>query len=136
MIWYFLNTRWQKKSIKSEEKCKRSKLSWSWSAVTGYYWRPIVLGSCFSKSGGGKPGLFLFLSMSQNNDKFDFKWKKHRWCDWDSNLGPQDGRRRRIQQTMAGPIIWTLRCRKLFKPSKYLAFYYLSCKFSFECKIK
>ena len=90
----------------------------------------------FKIGGGGKPGLFLFLSMSQNNDKFDFKWKKHRWCDWDSNLGPQDGRRRRIQQTMAGPIIWTLRCRKLFKPSKYLAFYYLSCKFSFECKIK
>ena len=23
--------------------------------------------------GGGQPGLFLFLSMSQNNDKFDFK---------------------------------------------------------------
>ena len=27
--------------------------------------------------------------------------KKHRWYAWDSNLGPQDGRRRRIHGAMA-----------------------------------
>ena len=28
-------------------------------------------------------------------------WKKHRWCAWDSNLGPQNGRRRQNHWAMA-----------------------------------
>ena len=39
----------------------------------------------------------LFSSFPQHNDKhstkFDFNWTKHKWCTWDSNPGPQIGRR-------------------------------------------
>ena len=41
-----------------------------------------------------------FASFSLNDDKysskFDFKWKKQRWCAWASNPGPLDGRHRQI----------------------------------------
>ena len=30
-----------------------------------------------------------------------FLKKKHRWCAWDTNPGPQDGRRRRNHGAMA-----------------------------------
>ena len=38
--------------------------------------------------------LFLFFSNSNNNFN-NTNWKKCRWCAWDLNPGPQDGRRRR-----------------------------------------
>ena len=41
----------------------------------------------------------LFSFFSRYN--FNTNWKKHRWCAWDSNLRPQDGRRRRNHGTMA-----------------------------------
>ena len=48
------------------------------------------------KNNWPKPASFcLFPSCSQYNDKY-FIIKKHRWCAWDSNQGPQDGRRRQI----------------------------------------
>ena len=31
-------------------------------------------------------------------------WKKHTLCAWDSNLGPQDGRRRRNHESMAAVL--------------------------------
>ena len=31
--------------------------------------------------------------------------KKHRWCPWDSNLGPQDGRRRQNHGAMQPPTV-------------------------------
>ena len=37
-----------------------------------------------------KPGLFLFISFfspDKYSTNFDYKWKKHRWCAWDSNPG-------------------------------------------------
>ena len=46
------------------------------------------------------PGLFcLFSFFSRYN--FNTNWKKRRWCAWDSNPGPQDGRRRRNHGAMA-----------------------------------
>ena len=41
----------------------------------------------------------LFLFFSHYN--FNTIWKKHRWCAWDSNPGPQDGWRRRNHRAMA-----------------------------------
>ena len=38
------------------------------------------------------PGLFLFIFVLFWL-QFQFKLKKARWCAWDSNPGPQDGRR-------------------------------------------
>ena len=47
------------------------------------------------------PGLYwLFPSFSRY--KFNnTNWKKRRWCAWDSNPGPQDGRLRRNHGAMA-----------------------------------
>ena len=36
--------------------------------------------------------LFSFFSYSNNNFN-NINWRKHRWCAWVSNPGPQDGRR-------------------------------------------
>ena len=44
--------------------------------------------------------LCLFLLFSRYNFN-NTNWKKHRWCAWDSNLGPQDGRRRQNHGAMA-----------------------------------
>ena len=49
-----------------------------------------------------------FLKMSQSRPLFvrfllqfqSYKLKKYRWCAWDSNLEPQDGRRRRNHGAM------------------------------------
>ena len=42
---------------------------------------------------------FIFYSCHNSN----IKWEKRRWWAWDSNLGQQDGRRRRILWAMAAP---------------------------------
>ena len=46
------------------------------------------------------PGLFLFIFVLFLL-QFQYKLKKHRWCAWDSNPGPQDGRRRQNHGAMA-----------------------------------
>ena len=56
----------------------------------------------------GQTGLFcLFLSFSQNNDKYSTIWKKCRWCAWDLNPGTQDGRHRQIHWAMAASFLWS-----------------------------
>ena len=53
----------------------------------------------FFKKIGPIPASFcLFSSFSHYNFN---NWKKHRWCAWDSNLGPHDCRRRRNHGAMA-----------------------------------
>ena len=42
--------------------------------------------------------LFSFFSLATISTQIE---KKHRWCAWDSNPGPQDGRRRRNHGAMA-----------------------------------
>ena len=110
MIWYFLNTRWQKKSIKSEEKCKRSKLSWSWSAVTGYYWRPIVLGSCFSKSGGGaSPAFFYFCPCLKTMTNLTLNGRSIDGVigirTWDRRMAGEDESSKLWRAPLSGPCV-------------------------------
>ena len=55
---------------------------------------------------GPNPASFcLFSTFSQHNDKYNtkFDYKKHRWCAWESNPGPQDGRHRWIHWAIAVP---------------------------------
>ena len=53
----------------------------------------------FFKQNGPFPASFcLFLFFSRHN--FNTNWKKHRWCAWDSNLGPKDGGRRQNHGAM------------------------------------
>ena len=57
----------------------------------------------FSLKSGPIPASFcLFSFFSCYN--FNTNWKKHRWCAWDSNPGPQDGRRRRNHRAMAATL--------------------------------
>ena len=52
------------------------------------------------------PGLFLLIFVLYTLQfKFKMMKAKHRCCDWDSNLGPHDGMRRRIQWAM-GAAQW------------------------------
>ena len=53
------------------------------------------------------PGLFLF-NFVLFSLQFQYKLKKHRWCAWNSNLGPQDGRHRQNQGAMAATLAYSL----------------------------
>ena len=56
----------------------------------------------FFYMGHSRPLFCLFSLFSRNN--FNTNWKKLRWCAWDSNPGPQDGRRRRNHGAMAATL--------------------------------
>ena len=49
--------------------------------------------------GQSRPLFVLFSFFSHHN--FNTNLKKHRWCAWDSNPGPQDGRHRQNHGAMA-----------------------------------
>ena len=56
----------------------------------------------FLKKNGPIPSSFcLFLFFSHYNFNTNTNWKKHRWCAWDSNPRPHDGRHRRNHGAMA-----------------------------------
>ena len=75
-----------------------------WSYAIRYSTLAMIF---FFKKNGPIPASFcLFLSFSHYN--FNNR-KKHRWCAWDLNPGPQDGRRRRNHRAMAAtPWLWFL----------------------------
>ena len=50
---------------------------------------------------GPIPASFLFIFVLFSLQFQKYKLKKHRYCAWDSNPGPQDGRRRRSHGAMA-----------------------------------
>ena len=52
--------------------------------------------------GQSRPLFCLFLFFSRHN--FNTNWKKHRWCAWDSNPGPQDGRCRQNHGALAATV--------------------------------
>ena len=54
----------------------------------------------FQKNGPIPAPFCLFLSFSRYNFN-NTNWKKHRWCAWNSNPGPQDGRCRRNHRATA-----------------------------------
>ena len=72
----------------------------------------------FLKMGQSRPLFCLFLFLSRCN--FNTNWKKHRWCATDSNLGPQDGRRRRNHGAMAATLPYpiTLLCSVIFNHTR------------------
>ena len=52
----------------------------------------FLMGKC-------RPLLFIFGLSHYNFNNTN--WKKHRWCAWDSNLRPRDGRHRRYHGAMS-----------------------------------
>ena len=60
----------------------------------------------FFKNGPIPTSFCLFSFFSHYN--FNTNWKKRRWCAQDSNLGSQDGRRRRNHRAMAATLGWAL----------------------------
>ena len=64
---------------------------------TSIFCRIIVF--FLKKMGQSRPLFCLFLFFSHYN--FNTNWKKRRWCAWDSNPGPQYGRRRQNHRAMA-----------------------------------
>ena len=67
---------------------------WATVQLTVFSKGPILASFC----------LFSFFS----HYNFNTNWKKHRWCAWDSNPGPQDGRRRRNHGAMAATVKLTV----------------------------
>ena len=80
------------KNIKFKNKC--GYLSTNCSSVVTRRGSVIII-----KMGQSMPLFCLFSFFSRNN--FNTNWKKLRWCAWDSNPGPQDGRRRQNHGAMA-----------------------------------
>ena len=77
------------------------------------YWLPLQgFVSCFFKMGQFRPLFCLFSSFSHYNFN-NTKLKKHIWWAWDSNPGPQDGRRRNH-----GALASAQRFRLLFADNK------------------
>ena len=76
----------------------------------------------FKKNGPIPPSFCLFSSFSH----YSFNnWKKHRWCAWDSNPGPQGGRRRRNHGAMAAtPNQWN--SYRLWAPQYLFSVHYIS----------
>ena len=58
----------------------------------------------FFKKNGPIPASFCLFSLFSRYNFNNTNWKKRRWCAWDSNPGPQDGRCRRKQGAMAATL--------------------------------
>ena len=92
-------------------------------------------GFIFLKNGPIPASLCLFLFFSHYN--FNTNWKKHRWCAWDLNPGPQDGRRRQNQGAMAAtPFFIPLPVNKERKEESFFSIespkvYFVNFQFSF-----
>ena len=97
---------------------------WCWLLLYNLcYTQPLasfhIIG--FLKNGPIRASFCLFSSFSRYNFN-NTNWKKHRWCAWDSNPRPQDGRRRRYHGAMAAghsELVLSIRQCVLF--SKYLS---------------
>ena len=50
------------------------------------------------------PGPFYVLFSFFSHYNLNTNLKKRRWCAWDSNLGPQDGRRRQNHGAMLATL--------------------------------
>ena len=53
------------------------------------------------KKNGPIPASFCLFSLFSRNNFINTNWKKRRWSAWESNPGPQNGRRRRNHGAMA-----------------------------------
>ena len=83
-----------------------------------------VIWNVFLKHGPIAASFCLFSFFSHYN--FNTYWNKHRWCAWDSNPGPQDGRRRLNHRAMAATlVIWNV-TRFTYKTVYFWLFIYLA----------
>ena len=48
-----------------------------------------------------------FFNTMTNTVQIDYKWEKHRWSDWDSNLGQQNGMQTNLL-SYGGPLVLLL----------------------------
>ena len=62
----------------------------------------LLLFTLSFKNGPFPASFCVFSSFSRYN--FNTNWKKRRWCAWNSNPGPQDGRRRQNHGAMADTL--------------------------------
>ena len=60
----------------------------------------ITISILFYKN-GPIPASFCLFSLFSHYNFNKTNWKKRRWCVWDLNPGPQDGRRRQNHRAMA-----------------------------------
>ena len=68
----------------------------------------ILLTRFFFEKNGPIPASFCLFSLFSH---YNFNnWKKNRWCAWESNPGPHDGRRRRNHGAMAGTLLTFNKC--------------------------
>ena len=72
----------------------------------------------------------LFLFFSRYN--FNTNWKKHRWCAWDSNPGPQDGRCRRNHGAIT--LIYLMVCSLIQFHQKFIL-WSLFCEVHFQISL-
>ena len=70
----------------------------------------------FLKKYGPIPASFLFIFVLFTS-QINYKLKKRRWSAWDSNLGPQDGRRRLNHGAMVATL--SMEVRSIFEPSPF-----------------
>ena len=84
---------------------------WLWAATVNKI--PIKICWFFLKNGPVPASFCLFSFFSCYNFN-NTNWKKHWWCAWDSNPGPQDGRCRQSQGAMAATLYLTLFLLYLF----------------------
>ena len=78
-----------------------------------YYEAVSLFALVFLKNGPIPASFCLFSSFSHYNFN-NTNWKKHRWCAWDSNPGPQNGRRRRNHGAIAATLICPSLLQTLF----------------------
>ena len=76
------------------------------------------------------PSLFWFIFILFSL-QFQHKLKKHRWCAWDSNPGPQDGRRRWNHRAMAATLLSVHLFVKNLDLEFHLQSLYIWIKFSY-----
>ena len=72
----------------------------------------IVILFCFLINGPIPASFCIFLLFPHYNFN-NTNWEKHKWCPWDLNPGPQDGRRRRHHGAMAATsflLVCTNKC--------------------------
>ena len=72
----------------------------------------LWLNLSFFKKNGPIPASFCLFSSFSHYNFNNTNWKKHSWCAWDSNPGPQDGRRRRNHGAMAATQVKNYCCSK------------------------
>ena len=109
---------WVEAASASWSRCIKIKIRSKWMKAIKNVW------SIFFKKYSTTSVYFRPFRNTRKNrysSTFHFKWKKRRWFVWDLNLGPQDGRRRRIHWAMPAPNLEHFLCCKETKSKSHWA---------------